>query len=133
MRSGRILRLRLNASQALSTTAGVDGVSVYGTKANFHGYAKPGNTFTLDEAQEYSITRNWVFALDLVYRRTGSTLVAGTSRTTNSEPVDTYMFAPALEYNWNANVGVLLGMRVVPAGINAPETLTPAVAIDIVH
>ncbi|HLI96852.1 MAG TPA: hypothetical protein VKT72_12295 [Candidatus Baltobacteraceae bacterium] len=133
MPNGRILRLRLNVSQAFSSAVNVDGVSVYGTDANFHGYAKPGSTFTLDEAQEYSITRNWVFALDLVYRRTGSTLVAGTSRTTNSQPSDTYMFAPALEYNWSASVGVLLGMRVIPAGINGPETLTPAVAINIVR
>lgn len=133
MPNGRILRLRLNVSQALSSAVNVDGVSVYGTDANFHGYAKPGSTFTLDEAQEYSITRNWVFALDLVYRRTGSTLVGGTSRTTNSQPSDTYMFAPALEYNWSASVGVLLGMRVIPAGINGPETLTPAVAINIVR
>jgi hypothetical protein len=133
MPSGRILRFRLNASQAFSSSASVDGVSVYGTADAFHGYAKPGKAFTLDLAQEYSVTQNWVVALDLVYRHAGGTLVTGGKTATNSGSSDTYALAPAVEYNWSPNAGILVGVRAVPAGVNTSATLTPAVAINIVR
>ena len=133
MRNGRILRARFNASQAFSSSASVDGVSVYGTGAGFHGSAKPGNAFTFDVAGEYSITRKWVFALDAVYHHAASTQVIGVNSVTNSGPSDAYELAPALEYNWSPNVGVLFGLRVIPAGFNTSATVTPAFAINIVH
>lgn len=131
--NGRILRFRLNASQAFSGTASVTGVSVYGTPADFHGYAKPGNGFTLDVAQEYSITRSWVFAIDEVYHHSGNTQVVGTNGVTNSGQSIVYYLAPAVEYNWTPNVGIIAGVRVVPAGVNTSATLTPVMAINIVH
>jgi hypothetical protein len=133
MPNGRILRMRLNASQTFSGNATVNGVSVYGTNAAFHGYAKPGNTFTLDEAQEYSITRNWVFALDIVYHHSGSTQVVGTNTVMNSGSSTAYQLAPALEYNLNANVGILLGVRMIPAGFNTSANVVPAIAVNIVR
>jgi hypothetical protein len=42
-------------------------------------------------------------------------------------------FAPAIEYSWNANVGVLVGVRVTAAGRNTAASVTPAVAINIVR
>jgi hypothetical protein len=41
--------------------------------------------------------------------------------------------APAIEYNWKPNLGVLIGTRVIPAGRNTAFTVTPAVAINYVH
>jgi hypothetical protein len=133
MPNGRILRFRVNFSKAFSGSANVSGVSVYGTGEGFHGYAKPGNGVTLDVAQEYSITRSWVFALDEVYHRSGNTQVAGTNGVTNSGASTAYYLAPAIEYNWTPNVGVIAGVRLIPAGTNTPATVTPVMAIDIVH
>lgn len=133
MSNGRILRFRLNVSQAFSGTADVEGVSVYGTGESFHGYAKPGNGFTLDIAQEYSITRNWVFAIDEVYHHSGNTQVVGAKSVTNSGESHNFYLAPAMEYNWTPNVGMIAGMRLVPAGTNTPATVTPVMAINIVH
>jgi len=42
-------------------------------------------------------------------------------------------FAPAIEYSWKPNLGVLLGMRVIPPSHNTNPTITPAVAINFVH
>jgi hypothetical protein len=42
-------------------------------------------------------------------------------------------FAPAIEYSWKPNLGVLLGARVIPASHNIHATITPAVAINFVH
>ena len=61
--NGRILRMRLNVSQAFSTTAAVQGVSVYGTDAAFRGTAEPGAASVADLSWEYSLTRSWVLAL----------------------------------------------------------------------
>lgn len=129
----RIVRVRLNASQALSSTAKVDGVSVYGTGSAFHGYAKPGSTFTLDLAQEYSITRKWVFAMDEVYHRSAGTLVVSPASTMDSGSSRGYYLAPAIEYNWTPNAGVLFGVRAVPSAFNSSATVTPAFAINMVR
>ncbi len=132
MPNGRILRMRLNASRTFSGNAPVDGVSVYGTGPNFHGYAKPGGTLTLDEAQEYSITRNWVFALDVVYHHSAATQISGTTPADLGQS-DAYELAPALEYNWTSNCGILFGVRTIPAGLNTSATVTPAFAVNMVR
>lgn len=133
MPSGRILRARLNASDAFSRSVDIEGTSVYGTSASFQGHANPSKAFTLDAAAEYSFTRNWVFALDLIYHHSGDTQVVGTSGVTDSGPSRAYECAPAIEYNWTPSVGVLFGIRTIPAGRNTPATLTPAIAVNIVH
>lgn len=132
MSNGRILRMRVNASRTFSGSAAVNGVSVYGTDANFRGSVKPGGTFTLDLAQEYSITQNWVFALDLVYHRSANTQLTGTA-VLNSGAAGAYELAPAVEYNWTPNVGLIFGIRAIPAGLNTSATVTPAMAVNIVH
>jgi hypothetical protein len=44
-----------------------------------------------------------------------------------------FTFAPAVEYSWKPSVGVLLGLRVIPASHNTNASITPAVAINFVH
>src|SRR5437879_3725672 len=57
MRTGRILRARLDLSYSRADRVALEGVSVYGTPAGFRGYAWPGDSFTADSAWEYSLTR----------------------------------------------------------------------------
>jgi hypothetical protein len=141
MPNGRILRMRLNASQGLSSAAEVAGASVYGTGAGFLGRAEPGNSFVLDASWEYSATRGLVAAFEAVYRRDGSTRVFGSDiGDTGMVPVrvestvsHTLALAPALEFSWRNNIGVLIGVRVIAAGRNTPFTVTPAIAINYVH
>ena len=140
MPTGRILRMRLNATQSLSTYANVAGVSVYNTPTGFQGHAKPGPSTYVDAAAEYSLTRNWVLALDATYRHTNNTRITGYDASQippnielNSGPSDAIGFAPALEYNWKPTIGVLVGTRIIALGHNTPTTITPAVAINYVH
>ena len=56
----------------------VDDVSVYGTGAGFRGHARPGNAFSADAAFEYSLTRSWVLALDVIYNHGNATITRGT-------------------------------------------------------
>jgi hypothetical protein len=42
-------------------------------------------------------------------------------------------FAPAIEYSWTPNLGVLLGVRVIPSGRNTTAAIAPVVAINFVR
>jgi hypothetical protein len=143
--NGRILRMRLNVSQGLSNNVNVEDVSVYGTEAGFRGRAKPGSSIFVNASWEYSLTRRWVLALDATYRRNGNTRATGyhirdptgaqnpPSIQLDSGSSEVFALAPAIEYSWKPNLGVLLGARLIPAGHNRQATITPAVAINFVR
>ena len=136
MPNGRLLRTRLNLSQSISRQTSVEDVSVYGTGAGFRGHARPGNSFSADLAFEYSLTRSWVLALDVIYNHSNAAITRGTengqSINLNSGSSDGLGFAPAVEYSWTPNIGVLAGVRIIPKGHNTPASVTPAIAINYV-
>lgn len=143
MPNGRILRMRVNVSQAFSSTANVDGASVYGTDGAFRGTATPGAAFAADVAWEYSLTRSWVLALEFNNRYQAATRVRGfeldgaagaTAPARLDAPAsDAFAIAPAVEYSWTPNLGVLLAMRVIPQGHHTTRSVTPVIAINILR
>ena len=139
MPNGRLLRARLNLTRTFSGDADVSGASVYGTALGFRGTARPGDAFYLGTSLEYSLTRRWVLALDLFRNHDGATRVDGSSDPIDALPTpvhlqagasDAYGYAPAVEYSWTPNLGVLLGARVIVGGHNTTRSLTPAIAIN---
>lgn len=140
MPTGRILRVRFEVSEAFSNTVSVQDVSVYGTSAGFHGHAKPGASSYVVAAWEYSLTRRWVLALDAAYTHNGNTRVTGynildSNRVQDSDAgsSDVYTFAPAFEFNWKPNLGVIIGTRIVELGHNITPSIAPVMAINFVH
>ena len=139
MPNGRILRGRLDLTYGFSSSVSVHDESVYGTANGFSGRAWPGDSFTADAAAEYSLTRHWVLALDVVYQHNDSTQVTGTVSAA-SMPTFAHQsgssyslgFAPAIEYNWTSRVGALLGVRIIEIGRNTTATITPAIALNMV-
>jgi len=99
MPNGRLLRTRLNLSETFSPRVPVSGVSIYGTTADFLGHAQSGNQFSGVAGFEYSLTRNWVLALDLIYNHgnAGSTrgFAAGQFLKIDTPASDGYGFTPA--------------------------------------
>ncbi|QNK02516.1 transporter [Dyella telluris] len=143
MPNGRILRVRFNVSASFSSRTEVEGVSVYGTDANFRGHARPGDNVFANASLEYSLTRRWVLALDLLYNHNSSTHVSG-QEYANGDPFppdatlgaksNRYIgFAPAVEYNWSPNIGLLVGVRIIPSGNRTSSSITPAIALNYVH
>jgi hypothetical protein len=137
----RILRMRLNVTNGFSRSVNVDDASVYGTGAGFRGRAKPGRSLFLNSSWEYSVTRSWVLALDATYRHNGNTRVVG-SNILDSPPQNIQIdsgpswalgFAPAIEYSWKRNLGVIFGSYVIPACRNTAASITPVVAVNYVH
>ena len=136
MPNGRILRTRLDLQGGIWNRAPVSGISVYGTAADFEGHARPGNRYSVDAAFEYSMTREWVLALDVIYNHGAAAIVRGLD---GARPIerrsgsnDGFGFAPALEYNVSPDLGFLTGLRVLTAGHNSKASLTPAIAINYV-
>jgi len=144
MPNGRILRVRLDLTYALASSVELHDLSVYGTPNGFRGRASPGDAFTADAAGEYSVTRNWVVALDLVYQHQANTRVRGTlppplgaaerpAWQSDSGSAYSFAVAPAIEYNWTSRLGVLVGVSIIAAGRNAAAGVTPALAVNMVH
>jgi len=143
MPNGRILRVRLDLTYALSASVGLEDMSVYGTAAGFRGRAYPGDSFTADAAGEYSVTRNWVLALDVVYQHNDNTRVRGSVPSAGAAGGSDFRadsgsgyslgLAPAIEYNFNSRVGLLVGVRMFVAGRNATSSVTPAIALNMVY
>lgn len=129
--TGRIMRMRLDLSYSLSSRVGLRGVSVYGTGAGFSGHARPGDSFTGDVSWEYSVTRNWVLAFDVVYEHDASTTLTG-SYSGSSGNSWSLGFAPAVEYNFNSKIGVIAGARIIPTGRNTSISVTPVAAVNMV-
>jgi hypothetical protein len=139
--NGRILRARFDLTANIPIgNVGVDNVSVYGTTEGFRGEAKLGNSYTADLGFEYSVTSNWIAVMEFLYQHGDSTLTIGDQRPADtSTPVpfrsasgssEYWSVAPAVEYNFNANVGIIAGAEVTFAGRNTAASVTPQIALS---
>lgn len=136
LKNGRLLRARINVMKSFPYGTHVSGRSVYGTGPEFAGHARPGSKTTLIGAVEYSLTNEWVLALDVERDHWGKTRVVGRDGSSGPLMKQTVAassdigFSPAVEYNWSATTGVLFGVWIVPKGHNASASVTPAIAIS---
>jgi hypothetical protein len=135
LKNGRLLRARINVLQSFSNGTDVVGRSVYGTGTGFRGHAKPGSRTTLIGAVEYSVTREWVLAFDVIRESASKTNVEGRYgsgplvKQTIPSSWDVGI-APAVEYNWSDTTGILLGVWIGPKGHNTSASVTPALAFS---
>jgi hypothetical protein len=136
MPTGRLLRTRLDVMETLSPNVPVKDASVYGTGLGFLGHATPGNQMSVQAGFEYSLTRQCVIATDLVYSHSDPTVTAGSQGGVpvlrNSRNSDVFGYAPAIEYNWSANAGLIAGVRVFAPAHNCRASVTPAIAFNYV-
>ena len=135
LKNGRLLRARINVLQSFPHGADVAGRSVYGTGAGFRGHAEPGAKTTLIGAVEYSLTKEWVLAFDLIRESTRKTTLEGRY---GSGPLAEQTFpssrsvgfAPAVEYNWSDRSGAIFGVWITPKGHNVSASVIPAIAVQ---
>jgi hypothetical protein len=132
MPNGRILRTRFNVSRSIADDVSIEDKSVYGTLEGFRGKASPGASWFVDSSWEYSATRNWVLACDVLYQHDASTRVSGGPIQYESGKSWRLGLVPAVEYNWTGRVGVIVGARWIAAGRNTDATITPVAAINII-
>jgi hypothetical protein len=135
LKSGRLLRGRINVLKDFPLRNKVSGRSVYGTGLDFRGHARPGSKTSVIFGAEYSLTKEWVLAFDMERDQWGKTEVTG--RDGNGAVVKRTSpkswnvgFAPAVEYNWSDRAGAIVGLWIVPKGHNTQSSVTPAIAIQ---
>jgi len=112
------LALRFSAKYEFGTSLNVHGLSAYlgapdidGIKGT-RGRVYPGYVLQFQQGIEYSITHNWAFALDIVYKHCNRTRFKGHTppgSVVGYRSAELLSLAPAIEYNFNANVGIIFG------------------------
>lgn len=112
-----------NIEYAYFAPVDVRGLNFYGGGKGTRGRVYPGSQTTAIVSFEYTLTKNWVLALDNVYIHTdkdrfrGKRGAARVGRS-SSEQIS---FAPAIEYNFNTNWGIIAGSWFTAAGRNTPK------------
>jgi hypothetical protein len=123
------MNTRFAFSGTLSTSVHVRSFNVYGGGFKTNGAVHPGNSYSADLGLEISITQPWVAALDIVYNWSNKTPfhgkpgfnANGTPASVGTGYSDQLSLAPAIEYNFNENIGILWGVWFTVYGRNAPD------------
>ncbi|CAM3134211.1 Transporter [Sphingomonas antarctica] len=136
-KGGHPVRIRVFASATEPlASAGVQDLSVYGTASGFAGRARPGVSTQIGIAAGYAIDQRWVLAADLVRSDAGRSRLSGVDGTgspigTTGARASSTALAPAIEYNWSANAGIIAGVEVSVAGRNTASYVAPQIAIAL--
>jgi hypothetical protein len=117
----------------------VKGYNVYGGGDGTKGKAYPGNTFSVDFGFEYNLNQRWGIAMDAVYSHKNKTRFSGkvgesapgVPASVGGPSSEQFSLAPALEYNWNINVGLIGGVWFTVAGRNAGQFTSGVLALNI--
>lgn len=130
------MNFRLSFNYVLPTCITVRGFNTYGGGFGTHAKVHPGNNFSADMGIEISLTQRWVLATDLVYTATNRTSYSGYAGTVGNAPAsigggfnDNLSLAPAIEYNWNENLGVLGGCWFSVYGRNSLNFVSGVISV----
>ena len=107
----------LSAQYTVNTSVDVHGFNVYGGGFGTRGTARPGDNFQGILSFEYSLTQNWALALDNVYTYTKETQFcgipgisySGTLAEVGCPSSEQFSIAPAIEYNFSSEFGIIGG------------------------
>ncbi len=123
------MNARFAFTATLSTSVHVRNFNAYGGGFGTSGSVHPGNAYSADLGLELSITQPWVAALDVVYNWQNKTTfhgksgfnAEGTPASVGTGYSDQLSLAPAIEYNFNENMGILWGVWFTVYGRNAGD------------
>lgn len=114
----------------------VTDISVYGTGLGFDGNVRPGISGQFGVGAGWAIDQRWVLAIDVVqnyaapWRLSGIDGDGGLVHIRGSVQHSTAL-APAVEYNWSANAGVIAGIEFTAGGRNTPSYFAPQIAVAV--
>ncbi len=129
---------RLVLQYALPAPVHLKGFSIYGGGYGTDARFFPNQNFKADFGMELTLTQNWAFALDVIgiwggashYSGFAGINADGTPAKLGSRSYVQYSLAPAIEYNWNAAIGIISGVWFTVAGKNFPIFRNGIVAIN---
>lgn len=132
------LNARIALAYRVAAPLKVAGYNSYGGGIGAKGTVRPGNTFSADLGFELSLTQRWVFANDFVYTTTNKTRFSGfTGTTANGSSAlvgkgysDQLSLAPAIEYNWSDQLGILGGVQFTVYGRNSSNFIAGIISVE---
>ncbi len=118
IKGGHYLRTRLSLVGASYSSVHVKGVNTFGGNPVTEGNVRLGNGYSADLAFEYTLTQNWVPVVEALYVWSGGVGFIGNPGFTPGGTVDSLAgkggeqlsLAPALEYNFSPNFGIIGGV-----------------------
>jgi hypothetical protein len=116
----------------------VKGFHAYGGGFGTDGTIYPGVNGIFNAGFEYTLSQNWALALDLVGKWFAKNRFSGKSgldqfghKAFNGGPSGSqYSLAPAIEYNWSVNLGIIAGVWFSVAGKNITQFNSIVVALN---
>ena len=147
------LRTRLAFVGANSNIVKVNGVNAYGGTTTTHGRVNPGHSYSADLAFEYALTKNWVPVFEIIYVTSSPSIFTGDPGiftlqsgsiigTSGGNPgftaggaiggggVTQVSMAPAIEYNFSNNLGIIGGVWFSTSGPAAAQYKSFVIAIS---
>lgn len=122
------VRFRFNFNVGIPSKTTVKGLNSLGGAKNTKGTVHPGIGYFLLFSPEISLTQKWVLTTDIVYQHFQKSSFKGDPGTINGKPAilnlgkqDTFQLAPAIEYNFTPNLGIIFGawFSMIGRNINA--------------
>lgn len=125
------LSTRLQLGYTYLAPVHVRSFNTYGGGHGTVGKVYPGNAFSALLGLEYSLTRNWVLALDVDEQYSKKTRFKGKSASKVGGPLSQQLsLAPGIEYNFSAKCGLLGGAWFTVAGRNSSQFLSWVIAFN---
>jgi hypothetical protein len=123
------LSTTFSAEYTVTTPVNVHGFNTYGGGFGADGKALPGNSFQGIISFELTLNQRWVLALDNVYTHKDITeffgnpgiAFTGTFADIGKPSSEQLSFAPAIEYNFSKNFGIIAGCWLSALGRNSAE------------
>lgn len=134
------LRSRLSLAYYYSNPVTISGVSVFnGSVADTFGTIKPGDYFGASLATELTLTQNWVAVMEVqAFNITGTNFkgFAGTNSDGSIPRIGHGVFsqvtlAPAIEYNFSPNIGLVVGPAIGIAGHELRQYVSYILALNM--
>lgn len=112
----------------------VKNLNSYGGSVGTNGTVYPAQTLSFDTAIEITLNQNWVFAMDFVGTWTTRSRFTGKTSVVNTAPASAqFSLAPAIEYNFSPEIGLIFGSWFTVAGRNSTQFTSAVIAFNYFH
>ncbi len=138
MPNGQSLRSRFAFVATAPGDVRVHGNNVFGGVTETDAIVEPGHGYSVDLAFEYALNQHWVPVFEAVYAHSQHTGVSGNPGFTPGGLIasiggpegDHASLAPALEYNFTSNIGLIGGVWFSVTGPHAAKFVATSLALN---
>ncbi len=132
------VRSRLCIASGIGSPVFVEGLNTYGGNLFTEGTVHPGTNYSIDLASEYTLTQHWVLVMEGLYVHNNATTFRGNPGILPDGKIgsvgglhsDMGSLAPAIEYNFTSNFGIISGVWFSVTGPRAAKFIATTIAVN---